>query len=117
MSLAAKRPEEAIAYLLKNLQHSLRQAVDEAFRHEGIDMSFAHLATLYALESEPGVAGAELARRGFVTAQSMNTILRRLERDGDIERRPHPTSFRADSWFVTRTGQARLDRAKVVGGA
>jgi DNA-binding MarR family transcriptional regulator len=89
--------------------------VDEALRRERIDMSFAHLATLFALHAEPGLTGAELARRGFVTAQTMNTILRRLERDGQIERRPHPSSPRADSWFVTRLGRKHLDQAKVVG--
>src|SRR5262245_9851913 len=116
LALEATRPDAAIAYLLKSLQHSLRQAVDEAFRRERVDMSFAHLAVLYALEAEPGLAGAELARRGFVTAQTMNTILRRLERDRDIERRPHPATPRADSWYVTKAGMVRLERAKVIGG-
>ena len=115
MSLQSVRPEEAIPYLLKSLHHSLRQAVDEVFRHERIDMSFAHFAALYTLDSEPGIAGAELARRAFVTAQTMNTILRRLEKDGDIERRPHPATARADSWFITKGGQVRLKRAKVIG--
>lgn len=115
MRLDSVPPEEAIPYLLKSLHHSLRQAVDELFRQEGIDMSFAHLATLYALDSEPGVAGAELARRGFVTAQTMNTILRRLEKDGDIERRPNPANARADRWFLTKAGQQRFKRAKAIG--
>jgi DNA-binding MarR family transcriptional regulator len=115
LRLESRRPGEVIAYLLKSLHHSLRQAVDEAFRVRRIEMSFAHLATLYTLQAEPGVAGAELARRGFVTAQTMNTILRRLEKDGDIERRPHPASMRADSWFITKAGEQRLERAKVVG--
>jgi DNA-binding MarR family transcriptional regulator len=103
-----------IPHLLKNLHYSVRQAVDEAFRVQRIDMSFAHFVALLTLEFEPGVAGAELARRAFVTAQTMNTILRRLERDGDIERQPHPEKARADSWFVTRNGQVRLNRARVI---
>lgn len=115
MRLESVPPEEAIPYLLKSLHHSLRQAVDELFRQERIDMSFAHLATLYALHSEPGVAGAELARRGFVTAQTMNTLLRRLEKEGDIERRPNPANARADCWFLTKAGQRRFQRAKVIG--
>ena len=110
------RPEQAIPHLLKNLHHAVRQAVDEAFRVQKIDMSVAHFVALLNLEQEPGLAGAELARRGFVTAQTMNTILRRLEREGDIERRPHPQKARADSWFVTRIGHARLSRARVIGG-
>jgi DNA-binding MarR family transcriptional regulator len=115
MRLESVPPEEAIPYLLKSLHHSLRQAVDEMFRRERFEMSFAHFATLYTLDSEPGVAGAEMARRGFVTAQTMNTILRRLEKDGDIERRPHPANARADSWHITKAGQARLKRAKKIG--
>ena len=111
----SRRPGEMIPHLLKGLHHSLRQAVDEAFRVRGIDMSYAHLAALYTLEDEPGVAGAELARRSFVTAQTMNTILHRLEKDGDIERRPHPANLRADSWFLTKAGEHRLEVAKKVG--
>lgn len=109
------RPETEVAYLLKQLQHTSRQAFDEALRRERLGVSFAHLATLYLLETDPGAAGAELARRASVTAQTMNTILRRLEDEKLIERRPHPTSARSDSWFVTRAGQSRVSRAKKVG--
>jgi DNA-binding MarR family transcriptional regulator len=110
-------PEEAIPYLLKGLHHSLRQAVDEGLRRGRIELSFAHLATLYTVDAEPGLAGAELARRSSVTAQTMNTILHRMERDGQLERRPHPSSSRADSWFVTPRGSKQLNQAKVVGKA
>jgi DNA-binding MarR family transcriptional regulator len=108
------RVEETIPHLLKRLQHSFRKAVDEALRLQRIDMSLAHFGTLYMLADEPGVAGAELARRVFVTAQTMNMILRRLEKDGDIERRPFPGNARADSWFITKTGQTRLNLATQV---
>jgi DNA-binding MarR family transcriptional regulator len=109
------RPEVAIPYLLKSLHHSLRHAVDDALRQEKLDLSFAHLATLYGLECESGLTGAELARRGFVTAQTMNSLLRRLELDRDIVRRPHPANQRADTWYLTKVGQNRLTRAKRVG--
>jgi DNA-binding MarR family transcriptional regulator len=109
------KPEQAIPYLLRNLHLALRPVIEEAFRRKRVGLSLAHYVTLYTLAAEPGVAGAELARLGFVTAQSMNAILRRLERDGYIERRPHPSSVRADSWYLTKAGQAQLDRAKVIG--
>jgi DNA-binding MarR family transcriptional regulator len=102
--------EETIPHLLKRLQLSFRKAVDEALRLQRIDMSSAHLGTLYVLAEQPGVAGAELARRLFVTAQTMNVILRRLEKEGAIERRPFPGNARADSWSITKLGQARLDQ-------
>ena len=44
----------------------------------------------------------------------MNTILRRLELDGAIERKPHPKNQRADSWFITSDGQSRMLKAQVV---
>ena len=113
--LDAMTPEQAIPYLLKSLHHLLRQVVEERLRQERVEMSFAHFAALYMLESEPGIAGAEIARRCFVTAQTMNTILRRLEQDGDVQRRPKPGNSRADSWRLSEGGRSRLNRAKVVG--
>jgi DNA-binding MarR family transcriptional regulator len=109
-----ERPAAAIGRLLKNMHQSTRQAVEESLRRQHIDLSFAHFVALYTLASEPGLAGAELARRAFVTAQTMNTVLRRLEKDGAIERRPNPSNQRADSWSITKAGQVRLDRARVV---
>ena len=108
------RPEQVIGHLLKNLHLSVRQAVEEALRVQRIDMSLPHFMALLTLETEPGIPGAELARRSFVTAQTMNTILHRLEREGDIEREPHPQRSRADSWYLTKNGQARLKRARVI---
>jgi DNA-binding MarR family transcriptional regulator len=110
-----ERPEHIIGFLLKSLQHSLRQMLDEAMRKHGIDLSFAHFAALFGLYSEPGSSGAKLARRAFVSAQTMNAVLRRLEDDGYIERRPHPDNLRADSWFITDEGLEQLDRARAVG--
>lgn len=107
-------PQAAIGHLLKHMHQSLRQAIDESLRRGRIDVSFAHFVTLHTLASEPGIAGAELARRSFVTAQTMNTILRRLERDGTIERRPNPTNLRADSWYLSKAGQSALAKAQVV---
>lgn len=117
LQLAGLPPERAVPYLLRSLGHVLRQAIEESLRLERIDMSFTHLAVLYALEAEPGIPGAEIARRCFVTAQTMNTMLRRMEADTDVERRPHPGNSRADSWHLSRQGQRKLDRAKVVGDA
>ncbi|HET8698538.1 MAG TPA: MarR family transcriptional regulator [Gammaproteobacteria bacterium] len=110
-----ERPEHIVGFLLKSLQHTLRQRMDEAMRTHGIELSFAHFAALFGLHSEPGSNGAKLARRAFVSAQTMNSVLRRLEDDGYIERRPHPDSRRADSWFLTDEGLEQLERARGVG--
>jgi len=109
--LKLDKPEQMVGFLLKSLQHTLRQAVDEALRKQGVELSFAHFAALFGLRCEPGITGAQLARRALVSAQTMNAALQRLELDGRIERRPHPDSRRADSWSLTAAGLADLERA------
>jgi DNA-binding MarR family transcriptional regulator len=96
--LRLDKPEHIVGFLLKSLQHSLRQSMDEALRKRGLELSFAHFAALFVLHSDPGITGAALARRALVSPQTMNSALRRLELEGRIERRPHPDSRRADSW-------------------
>jgi DNA-binding MarR family transcriptional regulator len=113
--LKLDKPEHIVGFLLKSLHHTLRQAMDEAMRKRGVDLSFAHFAALFNIYGEPGITGAKLARRAMVSAQTMNSALRRLEADGRIERRPHPDSRRADSWTVTDEGLELLEQARTVG--
>ncbi len=109
------KPEHTVGFLLRLLQHTLRQTMDDALRKQGVELSFAAVVALFGLHFEPGITGAKLARRAFVSAQTMNSVLRHLEIDGLIERRPHPDSRRADSWSLTGSGIAELERAHSVG--
>src|SRR5690606_5898443 len=112
---SAQLPHEFVGVLLRSLHHGLRQSMEEALRERGIEMSFAHFAALLGLFLEPGLTGAQLARRSVVSAQTMNAALHRLERDGMVQRRPHSESRRAESWSLTLPGRERLDRAREVG--
>ena len=89
----------------------------KALRKQGVELSFAQFSALFNLHCDPGVTGAQLARRAMVSAQTMNSALRALELDGYIERRPHPSSRRADSWSLTDAGLEELERARQVGSA
>lgn len=109
-----RTPEEQISFLLKRLMHQFRHQVDERLRRNS-DVSFAHLVTLDQLQQEPGIAGARLARRLLVTAQTMTGLLRRLEREGSVERRPDPHNRRADRWFLLPAGLERLNAARGAG--
>ena len=115
--LKLDKPAHIVGFLLKSLHHTLRQTMEEALRKRGLELSFAHFAALFTIESEPGITGAKLARRAMVSAQTMSSALRRLESDGRIERRPHPDSRRADSWTVTGEGRELLEQARAVGNA
>jgi DNA-binding MarR family transcriptional regulator len=109
--------KEQVGFLLKALQHTLRQNLDQALRKQGVELSFAHLACLFNLHYHPGISGAQIARRAMVSAQTMNSALHALEHDGLIERRPHPDSRRADSWSLTEAGLEALASAREVGTA
>lgn len=113
--LKLERPEHILGFLLKSLQHTMRQNLDEALRKQGVELSFAQFSALFNLQCDPGVTGAQLARRAMVSAQTMSFALRALELEGYIERRPHPSSRRADSWSLTLAGARELERAREVG--
>lgn len=113
--LKLERPEHILGFLLKSLQHTMRQNFDEALRKQGVELSFAQFSALFSLQCDPGVTGAELARRALVSAQTMNSALHALELEGYIERRPHPSTRRADSWSLTGAGMRELERAREVG--
>lgn len=69
--------EERVGYVLKRLQQALRVAMDDALRQRGL--TTPQYAALSALEQAPGLSNAELARRCFVTPQTMNEIVAHLE--------------------------------------
>jgi DNA-binding MarR family transcriptional regulator len=108
-------PKHSVGFLLRLLEHTLQQTMHDGLRKEGVELSFAAVMALFGLHFEPGVTGAKLARRAFVSAQTMNSVLRHLELDGLIERRPHPDSRRADSWSLTEAGLVELEIAHRVG--
>lgn len=99
--------EEPIGYIVKQLQHALRTAMDRKLRTHGLTTpQYSALTTLAAVDE---LSGAELARRTFVTAQTMNGILVNLETAGLVTRRPDPADARVLRAELTATGRARLD--------
>jgi len=110
-----RAPEEEIGYLLKRLMHVFRHVLELRLRRSA-EISFAHLVTLDQIQAEPGVAGAQLARRLLVTAQTMTELLKRLERESSIERRPDPNNRRADRWYILPDGLERLRSGRQAGG-
>lgn len=94
-------------YVLKHAQNALRQTMDD--RLAEADLTTAQYAALTALEREEGLSNAELARRCFVTPQTMHSIVTRLEDEHLLERTPHPDHGRIQQLHLTEAGQARLD--------
>jgi DNA-binding MarR family transcriptional regulator len=98
-----------LGYALKRAQHALRVSMDEALRPLGL--TTPQYAVLCAVEAEPGISNARLARAAFVTAQTMQGVLANLERDGILDRVPDPTHGRVLRSELTRKGRSALSKA------
>jgi DNA-binding MarR family transcriptional regulator len=68
-------------------------------------------AVLTFLEQAPGLSSAQLARRAFVTPQTMNRIVANLQAAGLIERDAHPELGRVLEARLTPAGRALLAEA------
>ena len=104
-------PGSDLGFALRQVMQTLRQTVDLSLRSRGIDLSFVHAMVLRTLAKEPGISGAQLARRITVTAQSMNGLLRGMESIGLVLREPHPENRRTDCWYMTAVGLKLLEQA------
>jgi DNA-binding MarR family transcriptional regulator len=93
-------------YLLKRAQSALNAGMAGALREHGATL--AQYAVLTALDEEPGLSNAGLARRAFVTPQTMNQVLLELEQKGWVTRHPHPGHARILQAELSETGRAAL---------
>ena len=98
-----ERLANSVGYELKKVQHSLRLSMDAALKE--LDVTTPQYAALSVLAEEPGISNATLARRSFVTPQTMNQILVRLEAAGLVERRAHPEHGRVLQAYLTGEGE------------
>jgi DNA-binding MarR family transcriptional regulator len=101
---------QELGILLKATQAALNQRMDEVLRPLGLTVSqYACLSTLHA---QPGITGSELARRTFVSRQSMNVLVQGLERHGLVERADAPGPRRERATVLTAAGTGALAAAQ-----
>ena len=74
-------------------------------------MTTPQYAALSILRAQPGLSSAQLARRAFVTPQSMQVMVTAFIRDGLVERRADPNNQRILRIHLTRDGERLLLRA------
>ena len=118
MSRSTGMPASAsgsLGYSIKLLQHALRLQIDDAIRPLGITLP--QFAVLVAVDSDPGISNASLARAAFVTPQSMQGIVANLERDGLLKRRADPHHGRILRSELTRRGRGVFEQARSLVGA
>lgn len=102
-------PYATIGFALKLAQQALRSRLDSGLREIGL--TTPQYATLTFLKNEAGASNAVLARRSFVTPQTMQAILVALERAGYISRTAHPEHGRVQQTELTEKGRDVLEAA------
>jgi DNA-binding MarR family transcriptional regulator len=104
---------ENILWLLKQAFYFSLTTVNDAISPHGV--SAAQVGVLRQLSNEPGLSGAELARRLLISPQGLQLALTALERRGLVERRQNPQHKRILQAYLTEEGQNIV--ATVVGDA
>jgi len=109
-------PFATIGFALKQAQQALRTHMDAALQQIGL--TTPQYAVLNFLQIAPGASNAELARRSFVTPQTMQGVVVALERSGFVVRAPHAKHGRVQITELTDQGRNVLAAAStIVAGA
>lgn len=101
----------ALTFMVRKVWLNMRAAIGEELKEFGLSTS--QYATLMMTAANPGMSVADIAREVASTRQAANEMLGGLEKEGLIERRPHPTDRRTHQIRVTEAGRQRYSAAKV----
>jgi DNA-binding MarR family transcriptional regulator len=104
--MAPFESEGSVGYQVKRVQQSLRRQCDAALRPTGLSM--AQYAALRALADHPDASASELARRCFVTRQSLHDLLTALRASGLVRTATSPGRGRANALALSPAGRKRL---------
>lgn len=92
-----------LLWLLKQAFYFSLTSVNEAISEHGV--STAQIGVLRQLANEPGLSGAELARRLLITPQGVQLALTALEKRGLVQRKQDPQHARILQAYLTDSGR------------
>jgi len=107
--MKSKKTNEELGYLIKEVQQELRKKMDKSLSE--IELTTPQYAVLVFLKENPGISNAELARRSFVTPQTMNLIVQNLESRSIVTRKNSKTNGKVLQSSTTLNGKLLLKKA------
>jgi DNA-binding MarR family transcriptional regulator len=107
MPSKALRRERNFGFLLKDVSRRYVERFERRARE--IPLTLAQCKVLVRLEKNEGVSQARLSELAEVEPMTMVRILDRMEREGWIERRRHPTDRRARCLYLRERARPLLD--------
>ncbi|WP_405962114.1 MarR family transcriptional regulator [Streptomyces sp. NBC_00723] len=103
---------DRVTWALRRAELAVQSLKEQRLRPLG--MAAAHYTLLISVHDEPGLTGAELARRLNVTPQAIASLVARLESRGQLERREHPRHRHIQELHLTDAGREALRAADAV---
>jgi DNA-binding MarR family transcriptional regulator len=104
---ASGRTEPGVSYAVARLHQRLFASISERVAPYGLTtLQFTTLSVL-SRHGAP-LSTSQLARRAFMTPQSMSEVIHALERNGLIKRNPHPNHRRTLPATITPKGRRVL---------
>lgn len=107
MAAATVERDRNFGFLLKDVSRRYVERFERRARE--VSLTLAQCKVLVRLEKNEGVSQARLSELAEIEPMTMVRILDRMERDGWLERRAHPTDRRARCLYLTRRAKPLLD--------
>jgi DNA-binding MarR family transcriptional regulator len=104
------KAEPTLLYVLKQIELSIRTQLDEVLRPLG--MTTAQYTAMTVLERHPDLTSAQLARRSFVSQQTMAEMVATLESRDLVDRHRDGRDRRRLVLALTDQGSRLLDQAR-----
>lgn len=104
--------ETSIGYLSNWAARLFTRAIERRLAPAGI--ATAYLPVLFALADGTAMTQKALAQRAAVEQPTMAATLKRMERDGLVQRRPDPADRRSALVALTPLASGQLDRVQTV---
>src|SRR5215207_1119453 len=104
---AAERPEPGISYAIARLHQRVFAGITGRVSPYGLTTLQFTTQSVFSRHGAP-LSTSQLARRAFMTPQSMSEVIHALERKGLIKRNPHPIHRRTLPATLTTKGRRVL---------
>lgn len=111
--MSESKPEQSIGFLISDVSRLLRRNFDK--RAQKIGLSRAQWQVLAWLKRNEGISQTQLADLLEMSPMTLVRLIDRLEMNGLVERRAHPTDRRIYQLFLAGHAHPSLDRLWAMG--
>jgi DNA-binding MarR family transcriptional regulator len=99
-----------LSYVIARLDRAVRRGIEE--RLAPFELTVPQFTALSVLLRRSGLSNAQLARRSYITPQSMHDVVLALERRGLVQRRQDPAHKKILRTTLTAKGRRVVERCE-----